>query len=104
MPHSSPTDWIAGGSVAADIVGCLTGLVADLSWQDEAACRGLPTEWWFPQQGSSHECQRAKAISRSCPVKAQCLQFAIEVHDQHGIYAGLSLRDRRKWGNERKAS
>lgn len=103
MPHSSPTDWIAGGSVAADIVGCLTGLVADLSWQDEAACRGLPTEWWFPDQGGSRECKRAKEICHGCPVKLQCLQFAIEVHDRHGIYGELSLKDRRRWNQERKA-
>nr|WP_078278565.1 WhiB family transcriptional regulator [Mycobacteroides franklinii] len=104
MPHSSPTDWIAGGSVVADILGCLNGLTASLSWQDRAACRGLPTSWWFPEQGGSRECQLAKAICHGCPVKAQCLQYAIDVHDQHGIYGELSLRDRRKWGNERKAS
>ncbi|WP_144971982.1 WhiB family transcriptional regulator [Mycobacteroides abscessus] len=104
MPHSSSTDWVTGGSVAADIVGCLTGLVADLSWQDQAACRGLPTEWWFPESGPSQNCNRAKAICHNCPVKIQCLEYALEVHDQHGIYGELSLKDRRKWGNERKAS
>ncbi|WP_165618466.1 WhiB family transcriptional regulator [Mycobacteroides chelonae] len=64
----------------------------------------MPTEWWFPESGPSQNCNRAKAICHNCPVKIQCLEYALEVHDQHGIYGELSLKDRRRWRQERKVS
>lgn len=62
------------------------------SWVDQAACAGLPTEWWYPEP---HQDKRVKAtalwICRRCPVQAQCLAEAnrLEPPDhKYGIWGG----------------
>ncbi|QQG96191.1 WhiB family transcriptional regulator [Mycobacteroides chelonae] len=87
----------------AEILGLIDLPMWQYRWQDDAACKGYPTSWWFPETGASRECHRAKAICASCPVQIQCREDALNHHDQHGLFGGMSLKDRRRWGNERKA-
>ena len=67
------------------------------SWMSDAACVGKPLYWWFPRRFEWDEPQtfKALAICNSCPVKQQCLDWAMQRTDQHGIYGGL-LPDERK--------
>ncbi len=37
---------------------------------------------------------RAKAISASCPVRAECLNDALACHVRHGIWGGLNDEER----------
>lgn len=71
----------------------------DLSWREEAACRDLPTNVWFPENRSSGDASMhsengdgriAKRICKSCPVRVECLDFAVATHQVHGIWGGLS--------------
>ncbi|SKD93945.1 transcriptional regulator [Mycobacteroides abscessus subsp. massiliense] len=92
------------GCHEVEILGTLQGIyVGDLGWQDQAACKGMPTDWWFPEQGASRECKRAKAICHNCPVRTQCLEYAVSHQEQWGLWGELSLKDRRRWNQERKA-
>jgi WhiB family redox-sensing transcriptional regulator len=68
-------------------------LFARPPWQERALCRGQ-TELFFPERGASTE--PAKAICDECPVRAECLDHALEGRDRHGIWGGLSERQRRK--------
>ena len=61
-------------------------------WRDDAACRGHNPEWWFREGAYS---LRAKAICASCPVQVQCLQYALNNREQHGIWGGMDITDRR---------
>lgn len=63
-------------------------------WRLRAACRGKPTEWWFPHGGADNG-DRGLAHCEGCPVKAQCLDWALEQEHQTGIYGGMSERARR---------
>ena len=45
---------------------------------------------------------RAKAICRSCVVRADCLDYAIRIREPHGIWGGLN-EDERKQLAERRA-
>lgn len=36
----------------------------------------------------------AKAVCRGCPLKAQCLEFALETGDQHAVIAGTIPEER----------
>ena len=38
---------------------------------------------------------RAKSICRICPVKSQCLEYAMEIREPYGIWGGLTEAERR---------
>ncbi len=40
--------------------------------------------------------QKAKAICSVCPVRVQCLDFAVEIREPYGIWGGLTEADRRQ--------
>lgn len=71
----------------------LDGLLDRPAWQLNAACRGQPTDLFFPSRGESND--EAKAICRQCPVTSQCLAQALELGEM-GVWAGLSERARRR--------
>ena len=81
-----------------------------MSWQDGAACRGMDTLLFF---GPDHEARpereireaKAKAVCTLCPVRVQCLDFALieilerfasgtalERYAQHTLHLGEPLR------------
>jgi WhiB family redox-sensing transcriptional regulator len=63
-------------------------------WILAAACRGKDPELWFPGPGGS--VTEAKAICRHCDVLHECLAYALENNEQHGVYGGLTARERRR--------
>lgn len=65
-------------------------------WVDDANCRGLPAELFHPPRGSARQAADAKRVCAGCTVRAQCLLFAIETNEEHGIWGGLSERERRR--------
>jgi WhiB family redox-sensing transcriptional regulator len=58
-------------------------------------------ELWFPDATLGSEprrivIRRAKAICQDCPSRAACLQMALDAEIQHGIWGGLTERERRR--------
>jgi len=76
--------------------------VGELSWQDYANCRGADADLFFPERGAST--RKAKAICGECQVRAQCLDFAIEVGEKFGIWGGMSERERRRVRRDRQVA
>lgn len=71
--------------------------IIDGDWQAHAACQGTGPEVFFPERGQQYSTVRiAKAICARCPVRAQCLNFAVETGQKYGIFGGLTERERRK--------
>jgi WhiB family redox-sensing transcriptional regulator len=68
----------------------------DQSWREAAACEGKPFRWFFPEVESpvSMNVRHARQVCASCPVKAECLAFALNTGGP-GIYAGTTRRMRR---------
>ena len=62
-------------------------------WRARAACRGIDLAVFFPGRGESAE--PARRICESCPVRQRCLDYAISHGIVHGIWGGLTERDRR---------
>lgn len=69
---------------------------------DNGACKGHPTEWWFPLQKTGkrsevqtlkENTQQAKKICADCPQKLQCLQYSLE-WEPWGIWGGLTEQER----------
>ena len=73
----------------------------DISWQSQAACRGADVNLFFtPAHLESKEERevreaQAKSVCAICPVRAQCLEFALETREPHGIWGGLNEIERR---------
>jgi WhiB family redox-sensing transcriptional regulator len=72
-------------------------------WWDAAACRGLDLAAWFPNRGDATKA--AKAICAACPVRDECLEFALAAPESlAGIFAGTTPRDRRRIRAERRST
>lgn len=63
-------------------------------WYDSAACRTMDPAIFFSQDD---DVQRA-ALTRcdGCTVKPECLRIAMETEQMHGIWGGMSERERRR--------
>jgi WhiB family redox-sensing transcriptional regulator len=65
-------------------------------WQDDALCAQTDPEIFFPERGAA--AKAAMAVCRACPVRAECLAYALE-HEAvcgWGVWGGVSERGRRK--------
>ena len=63
-------------------------------WESQAACRNADSELFFAPGGIQEH--RAKAVCRSCPVRWECLAYALRHRVEHGLWGGLTERERRK--------
>lgn len=64
------------------------------SWMDQGLCKGY-TNVFFPARGQNQKVSLAKKICERCPVKQQCLDFALDNQEMHGVWGGTSERTRR---------
>ena len=70
---------------------------AEHGWMKDAACKGLPTEWFFiDRAGSAADLEIVRRVCDRCPVREQCLEYAVRNGIVHGFWGGLSVKARRK--------
>ncbi len=72
----------------------------DETWREHAACRGkldlfMPV---FTEQRVVTEERHAKAvvICQRCPVKQECLEYALGNSEKMGVWGGTTPRQRRR--------
>ena len=70
-----------------------------MSWQDRAACRGMDAPLFFGPDGEPRPERetreaKAKAVCQLCPVRVQCLDYALRNSIRHGIWGGLNEKER----------
>lgn len=64
-------------------------------WRKRALCAGHPERaCWFPEDEEATA--RAIAICRVCPVRAECLTFAIDTRQSEGVWGGMTPYQRRR--------
>ena len=62
------------------------------AWMRSALCAQVDGDLFFPEKGESgHD---AKRVCRGCPVRLPCLEYGLAAREPHGIYGGLSARER----------
>lgn len=72
------------------------------TWQLQAACRGPHAGVFFPpsqferKEDKLEREERAKAICAECPVQKECLEYALAIREQHGIWGGLNEVERKQ--------
>ena len=68
------------------------GIPAPGPWADLSACRGEPLTLFYPPSGRRPT--EALAICARCPVRVDCLEYAIEHHQHWGVWGGMTERQR----------
>lgn len=66
-------------------------------WRDQSACRGMDGELFFPVGNSAEACaqeEAAKTVCGTCPVRTECLSWALDSGQSSGVWGGLSEFDR----------
>jgi WhiB family redox-sensing transcriptional regulator len=71
------------------------------AWMEYAACADLPTDLFFPEPGK-HAPKQALEACRRCPVRDDCLEYALGFELLPGIFAGLSQRQRAQLQDKRR--
>ncbi len=64
-------------------------------WRTQALCATSDAELWFAAGAVEHKL--AKMVCGRCPVKSDCLAYAMEAPIEHGIWGGLTGRERRRY-------
>ena len=77
---------------AGELYRALYGAKQDPGWPAMASCRELPADLFYPEE--REPAARVKAICRSCAVQLDCLAHAISTRETHGIWGGLTSRQR----------
>ena len=72
-----------------------------MNWDDEASCQSIDPEVFFPEHQGDHA-SIAKAICRGCPVRMQCLEFALDARLDHGVWGGMTENERRSLRRSRQ--
>lgn len=68
-------------------------------WLDEALCKGVDVEVFYPEADDTEGIAFAKSICANCPVREECLDAATRreelKRDIHGVVGGLSEVERK---------
>ena len=72
----------------------LLGLAGSPWWWFAGLCGQTDPELFFPEKGGS--VRAAKAMCAGCPVRAECLEYALAHDERYGVWGGTSERERRR--------
>jgi WhiB family redox-sensing transcriptional regulator len=64
-----------------------------MSWEEQARCRQYDPEIFFAPRARAE--RKAKTICGKCPVKVDCLVFALQAKVEFGIWGGTNGKERR---------
>lgn len=76
-------------------------------WQRAAACRDVDTSLFFApnyfekrRQKDAREA-KAKSFCLGCPARETCLEYALKINEEHGVWGGLNEMERRALARRR---
>lgn len=75
---------------------------ADLEWMDWADCQYVDPEIFHPAKG--HPSAPAKRVCMGCPVRTECLEWAMAHEPDFGVLGGMSARERKRLSRKRSAA
>lgn len=76
-------------------------------WRTKAACRDTDPALFFPVGTTGlavDQVQSAKRVCLTCPCATECLQFALDTHQDAGVWGGLDEEERRVIRRRRRAA
>jgi WhiB family redox-sensing transcriptional regulator len=63
-------------------------------WQERAACFGVEPDVFFPI--SEEEAGPALAFCGACPIREECLSWALKNGERYGVWGGTTEQQRRR--------
>ena len=72
-------------------------------WRADAQCRKDNASFFFPPPHFERKDEKdgregvARALCRACPVRRECLDYALAVQEPHGIWGGMNELERRRF-------
>jgi WhiB family redox-sensing transcriptional regulator len=77
-------------------------------WRDRAACRGQDTDAFYreappdmPRADQKAAKAPALAFCSVCPVRPDCLEYALAKPEREGIWGGMTVSQRKKYAADR---
>ncbi|MFE2009010.1 WhiB family transcriptional regulator [Streptomyces sp. NPDC059491] len=64
----------------------------DERWMMSGLCRTVQADDLFVEGAAQNQ---AKALCTGCPVRAECLAHALDSRIEHGVWGGMTERERR---------
>lgn len=74
----------------------------DLGWRDAARCEGMDPERFFPRK--SDEQKETIKFCLGCPVRLDCLKYALDTPVDYGIWGGTTQEERKQLRRKRRAA
>ncbi|MEU6305566.1 WhiB family transcriptional regulator [Streptomyces chartreusis] len=70
-----------------------------MEWRERASCQAEDPDLFFPVGNSASgptliQTDEAKAVCRRCPVREQCLAWALDAGPMDGIWGGTTEQER----------
>jgi WhiB family redox-sensing transcriptional regulator len=68
-------------------------------WAELAACKDEEPELFFPLSDlgpGARQTAQAKAVCARCPVRSECLGYALDHGLDHGVFGGTTADERRR--------
>lgn len=60
-------------------------------------CQTTDPDLWFPEQGGENwQFRTAKKFCGQCPVRRECLEYAVSEPDLLGIWGGMTAKERQR--------
>lgn len=85
----------------------IKAITEEWSWQEQGACRNMDTSLFFyedNERGPDKEARiaSAKAICGTCTVRTECLEFALQIKEDYGIWGGYTPEERQSIRRKRQ--
>lgn len=91
----------------------MVGTMEQRAWMQKGACRGVPSDVFYPDEDdpgnaarvhiARRVCNGDPELGRSpCPVKEECLEWALLHNEKLGVWGGCSERERRRIKRKRQ--
>lgn len=85
-------------AIAEPSAALIALLTESREWMLDGLCNGKATRGddpWFPEADKRAQTASAQRICAQCPVEQECLRFALDSPEPHGVWGGTSPRQRR---------
>ena len=71
-------------------------------WRNRALCAEVDPDLFFPDKGQPSA--PARRVCLCCEVRPQCLAYALDTGEAHGVWGGVTPDERRALARERRAA
>ncbi|MGW5570339.1 WhiB family transcriptional regulator [Nocardia thailandica] len=72
-------------------------LAESWAWQRYATCRAYDVDVFYDTGNEPRKTLLAKQICQRCPVLTHCRDYAVEANEPHGIWGGMTPRERHRY-------